>query len=456
MENLSAQILQWNIYKQIAFRFVFIFFTLFIVLLDWSVNPVFSYFYYEGNLAEILDWVISCLGKYVFRIPYTIVSPYDGQHNDRIYIYLLYFAMAAIAAIGTILWSALDRKRTNYETAYYWLTTIVRYYLAFTLFLFALEKFFKMQFSDIGLYTLTEPVGNLSPMNLAWAFFGYSYSYNIFIGIAESAALLLLFRRTMVFGAILTLVTLGNVMAVNFTYDVHAKMYPTALFMMTFFLLLPYLNRLIKFFFTNQATSLPLIQALVFKKRWMNISKNVFKFLLIGYFIIFSVKDYFVSKQKKNNKEMSKSQSELSGIFDVMSFVVNNDTLLDGSPQRWNQIVIGGSRERIRLRGDSVAYMFVSVDNRELLVYKNPRHLSSNEQEIFNEYGFSQRTTMNVDSILIAKQVMSKFQFKLADSATLMLNGTIDHNSVSITAKKRLVKIKDFRLTKNGFHWVTE
>jgi hypothetical protein len=456
MENLSAQILPWNIYKQIAFRFVFIFFILFIVFLDWSVNPVFSYFYYEGSLAEILDWVISWLGKYVFRIPYTIISPYDGQHNDRTYIYLLYFAMAAIAAIGTILWSLLDRKRSNYETAYYWLTSIVRYYLAFTLFLFALEKFFKMQFPDLGLYTLTEPVGNLSPMSLAWAFFGYSYSYNIFIGIAESAALLLLFRRTMVFGAILTLVTLGNVMAVNFSYDVHAKMYPTALFAMTFFLLLPYINRLIRFFFTNQATSLPPIQAPVFKKGWMNNSKNAFKFLLIAYFTFFSVKDYLISKQRKNSKEMSKSQSEISGIFDVKSFVVNKDTLSNASQQRWNQIVIDGSRGRIRFWGDSVVHMFVSAGDRELLVYKNPKHLSANEQEIFNEYGFSQRTTMNVDSILVARQVMSKFQFMLADSATLMLNGTIDHNSVSITAKKRLVKIKDFRLIKNGFHWVTE
>ena len=215
MENLPAQILPWNFYKRIAFRFVFIFFILFIVLLDWSFNPVFTYFYYQGNLAEILDWVISWLGKYVFGITHTIISPYDGQHNDRIYIYLLYFAMAAISSIGTILWSILDTKRTNYETAYYWLTTIVRYYLAFTLFLFALEKFFKMQFPDLGLYTLTEPVGNLSPMSLAWAFFGYSYSYNIFIGIAECAALFLLFRRTMIFGAILTLGTMLNVIIVN-------------------------------------------------------------------------------------------------------------------------------------------------------------------------------------------------------------------------------------------------
>lgn len=456
MENLSTETLPWNIFRKLSFRFAFIFFILFIVLLDWSSNPVLSYFYYEGGLAKFLDVIIAWTGKYIFHVTYTIISPYDAQHNDRTYIYLLYFIFTMVAILGTIIWSALDRKRTNYKTLYYWLTTIIRYYLAFTLFLFALEKFFKMQFPDLGLYTLTEPVGNLSPMSLAWAFFGYSYGYNIFMGIAESAALLLLFRRTMTFGAILTLVTLANVMAVNFNYDVHAKMYPTALFVMTLTLLIPHLNRVFKFFFTNQTTSLPVIQAPVFKKRWFNISKSALKLFLIGYFIIFSVKDYFVSKQKKNNKEMSKSQSEISGIFDVKSFVVNKDTLLDGSPQRWNQIVIGGSRGRIRLRGDSVAYMFVSVANRELLVYKNQKHLSTNEQEILNEYGFSQSTSVGMDSILIARQVMSKFQFTLADSSTLMLNGTIDHNSVSIKAKKRSVEIKDFRLTKNGFHWVTE
>jgi len=239
MENLSAQTLPWNVYQKIAFRFIFIFFILFIVLLDWSVNIILSYIYYNGYLSNFLDIVISWTGKHLFHISYTIISPYDGQHHDRTYIYLLYFTIAVIAALGAIIWSVLDRKRPNYQTLYYWLTAIVRYYLAFTLFIFALEKFFKMQFPDLGFYTLTEPLGDMSPMNLAWAFFGYSYGYNVYIGIAESAALFLLFRRTMTFGAILTVVTLANVIVVNYNYDVHAKMYPTALFVMAFFSIAP-------------------------------------------------------------------------------------------------------------------------------------------------------------------------------------------------------------------------
>ena len=266
--------------------------------------------YIMMHTSHFLDIVISWTGKHVFHIPYTIISPYDGQHNDRAYIYLLYFSMAVVAVVGAIIWSVLDRKRTNYQTLYYWLTVVVRYYLAFTLFVFALEKFFKMQFPDLGYYTLTQPLGDMSPMSLAWAFFGYSYGYNVFIGIAESAALLLLFRRTMTVGAMLTLATLANVMAVNYNYDVHAKMYPTALFLMAFFLLLKDVIRLIRFFFTGQAISLPVIKAPVFEKRSMKISKNVLKVLVIGYFIAFPVKDYF--GYKKNSEERGKSKAKIS------------------------------------------------------------------------------------------------------------------------------------------------
>jgi hypothetical protein len=453
MENLTPQTSSWNDYQKIAFRFVFIFFILFIVLLDWSVNPILSYLYYDLHLSNFLDIAISWTGKHLFHIPYTIVSPYDGQHNDRTYIYLLYFTMAVVAVVGAIIWSALDRKRTNYQTLYYWLTAFVRYYLAFTLFIFALEKFFKMQFPDLGFYTLTEPLGNMSPMSLAWAFFGYSYGYNIFMGIAESAALLLLFRRTMTFGAILTLVTLGNVMAVNYNYDVHAKLYPTALFVMAFFLLLRDANRLIKFFFTGQAISLPVIKAPVFKKRWMNISKTVFKFLLIGYFTIFPIKHYW---QHRKNLDTPNTKSKISGVYDVDTFVVNNDTLSNENSFRWNQIVIGDRMvEAARLRGDSIAFVYLSVDKKEIYVTEDQTDLYKKMQEIHNEQGINIWDS-KMDSVLIARQIESRLGFELPDSTTIKLKGKIKNDSVFIIAKRKLIDIKNFRLIKRGFHWINE
>jgi hypothetical protein len=452
MENLSP-ISPWNVYQKIAFRFVFIFFIQFIVLLDWSVNTILSYIYYDGHLSGFLDTVISWTGKQLFHIPYTIISPYDGQHNDRTYVYLLYFTMAAVAVLGAIVWSVLDRKRTNYQTLYYWLTAIVRYYLAFTLFIFALEKFFKMQFPDLGYYTLTEQLGDMSPMSLAWAFFGYSYGYNIFMGIAESAALFLLFRRTMTFGAILTLVTLANVMAVNYNYDVHAKMYPTALFVMTLFLLLRDVNRLMKFFFTGQAISLPVIKAPVFKKRWMNISKTVLKVLVIGYFTVFPVKDYF--GYKKNDEEKDKAKFKISGVYDVETFVVNKDTLSNENPIRWKQIVIGDKMiEAVRFNGDSIAFLYVSVNKKEIIVSGDQTDLLAKMQEIYNEQGIDVYPKM--DSILISRQIESSLRFELPDSTTLKLKGMIKNDSVFIAAKRKPLDIKNFRLMKSRFHWITE
>jgi hypothetical protein len=452
MENLSHPLI-WNVYQKIAFRFVFLFFIQFIVFLDWSVNTLLTYLYYEAHLADFLDAIIFWTGKQIFHIPYTIISPYDGQHNDRTYVYLLYFTMAAVGVLGTIIWSVLDRKRTNYQTLYYWLTVIVRYYLAFTLFLFALEKFFKMQFPDLGYYTLTEPLGDMSPMSLAWAFFGYSYGYNIFMGLAESAALLLLFRRTMTFGAILTLGTLANVMVVNYNYDVHAKMYPTALFVMAFFLVLPDIKRLMRFFFTGQAVSLPVINPSVFKKRWMNISKIVLKVLVISYFIIFSVKDYV--GYKKRSDERIKSKSNISGVYDVDTFVTNKDTLSTENPVRWKQIVIGDKMiEAVRFSGDSIAFLYVSVDKKEIIVSGDQNDLFAKMQEIHNEYG--RMSWDKMDSILIARQIESSLHFELPDSTTLKLKGIIKNDSVFITAKRKPIDIKNFRLIKRRFHWINE
>jgi len=456
MVKVSPEVLTWSISKKLSFRFAFIFFILFIIFLDWSVNPFLPWFYYEGGLAEFLDGTIGWIGKNVFNVSYTLISPYDAQHNDRTYIYVLYFTMGAVSLLGTIIWSVSDRKRENYDVLYYWLTVIIRYYLAFTLFLFALEKFFKMQFPDLGYYVLSEPVGNLSPMSLAWAFFGYSYSYNVFIGIAESAALLLLFRRTTTLGAILTLGTLVNVMVVNYSYDVHAKMYPTALFVMTLFLLLPQLGRIFRFFLTTHPVSLQVMRTPVFAKPWITTARLVVKVGIIGYVIILSVKDYVGYKNRRDSMEMSNAESGVPGIYEVNSFVVSNDTLSDEDPLRWREIVIGGARERIRLKDDSVAYANVSLSANEILVYGDRLKLAVNEQEVYNELGLRESTYMEMDSILVTRQIKSRFQFVLTDSTTLFLKGRVNGDSVFITAKRRSFDIDDFRLMKARFHWITE
>ncbi|MEM9934419.1 MAG: hypothetical protein AAF824_12420 [Bacteroidota bacterium] len=455
MKTVPIPSSHWKGYQKMAFRFAFIFFSLFIVLLDWSVNPVFSYLYYYGYLSNILDVVISWIGNDLFQLPYVIISPYDGEHNDRTYVYLLYLTLAVVGVVGAFVWSFLDRNRQNYEVLYYWLTTIIRYYLAFTMFLFALEKFFKMQFPDLGYYTLTEPVGDMSPMHLAWAFFSYSYGYNIFIGIAESAGLLLLFRRTTTIGAILTMGTLANVMAVNYHYDVHAKMYPTALFFMTFFLLLRDAGKIIRFFFTSQSVSLPVIKAPVSQKKWINIFKIGLKFLVIGFVLLYQLTGYMT--YRKQTQERLAAISDYAGLYDVRSFVVNKDTLPLEDPLRWNQLVVGDRMlEAVRFRGDSIAFASVDIEKKEMIISGELTDLHTNRQKVYNELGSSDETYEKMDSILVARQLVSSFHFELVDSTTLFLRGRSKNDSIYITARRRLMYINDFRLMKRRFHWINE
>jgi hypothetical protein len=55
-------------YQKIGFRFTLIFFSLFIIFLDWSANPLFSHLYYYGNLAVALDNIIGWVGNDLFTI----------------------------------------------------------------------------------------------------------------------------------------------------------------------------------------------------------------------------------------------------------------------------------------------------------------------------------------------------------------------------------------------------
>jgi len=455
MEDQSTKCPPWKGYQKIGFRFALIFFVLFIILLDWSANPIFSYLYYYGHLADGLDILVSWTGKHLFDIPYTIVSPYDGEHNDRTYVYLLYFTMALTAIVGTIVWGLADRKRQDHDVLYYWFTTIVRYYLAFTMFLFGLYKFFRIQFPELGHYTLSGTVGDMSPMHLAWAFFGYSHGYNVFMGIAECAGLLLLFRRTTTLGSILTMGALSNIIAVNYNFDVHAKMYPTALFLMALFLLLKDAKRIIRFFFTGEAISLPVIKAPVFQKRWMDISKTVLKILVIVFFLFGHMKDSI--GYKKGYQERSRAISGYSGIYDIDTFVLNGDTLTEDNPFRWQQLVIGDRiLEAVRFRGDSIALASVDANEKDIIVFGDPTDYYTKRQGIYNELGNSDDTYRMMDSILVARQIVSSLNFELSGSTVLLLKGKIKNDPVYITTKKRDIDINGYRLKKSYFHWINE
>ena len=181
-----------------------------------------------------------------------VYPPVNGSGDSTLdYIHVL--CMAAIAAVATLVWSILDRNRTEYRRLHAWLRIWVRYSLAFTLFSYGFAKVFPLQFQPAGLNRLMEPFHDFSPMGVLWSFMGASAAYTIFAGASEVlGGALLLFRRTTALGALVSAAVMLNVVMLNFCYDVPVKLYSMNLLLMALFLATPELGRLANAFLWNR------------------------------------------------------------------------------------------------------------------------------------------------------------------------------------------------------------
>lgn len=86
-------------------------------------------------------------------------------------------------------------------------------------------------------------VEQLSPFELAWTFFGYSYNYILFIGIAQLAgAAMLLFERTKILGIAILLPVFLNIVIVDIEFNV-GDATVSAAFYLFLLILIAVLNR---------------------------------------------------------------------------------------------------------------------------------------------------------------------------------------------------------------------
>ncbi|WP_169741987.1 DoxX family protein [Sphingobacterium deserti] len=248
-----------------------------------------------------------------YNYDYSIVTNGSG---DTSYDWITLLIIFVWAVIGTIIWSLADRNRRTYDACYYWLTTFTRYYIAFMLINYGVIKLCHAQMPPPGLNRLMEPLHEFSPMGLAWTYFGYSKSYNIFVGIVEILAGLLLFRKTMVLGALITMTVSINIMTTNYFFDVPVKIIATTLFTLSLFLLLPHSKALYKFFILGKSIRIKTSNRITFKKRWKNKMATGIKIAAIGIFAFQQVNSIF-TRQKLIDHYYKKSP--LYGIYLIES-----------------------------------------------------------------------------------------------------------------------------------------
>lgn len=208
------------------------------------------------RLAEALEsGPINALVRWTARsplgIPGQLVSASGNGSGDTTYSYVESLVMFVIALAIAVPWSLADRRLAERPRLRDLLRSGLRWYLATQMIGYGLAKLSTLtnQFPPPGLYRLAQPYGESSPMGLLWTFMGSSRAYTAFGGAMEFlGGVLLLWRRTALLGACVSVAVMLNVMLMNFCYDVPVKLFSAHLVVAGWCILQPDASRLVRVF----------------------------------------------------------------------------------------------------------------------------------------------------------------------------------------------------------------
>jgi hypothetical protein len=308
---------RWSLTTRIAFRFAFTYFVLYSIPFPAGSLPFTSAIVekYDKFWQAIVPWV----GKHVLGLSYDITVFTNGS-GDTTYNYVQVLCFLTLAVLATVIWSALDRRRSHYERLYQWLRIYVRFSLASAMIGYGAIKIIPLQMPAPSLTRLIEPYGDSSPMGLLWTFVGASKGFEICTGCAEMlGGVLLIAPRTSLLGALICLADTTMIFLFNMCYDVPVKLYSFHLLMMSGFLLAPDIGRLTNLFLFNRRVEAVKLSPLS-RRNWLNRSALALQ-ILFGVFLIGS--NFYEIRQQANSRGAFGPKPPLYGIWTVEEFSVD-------------------------------------------------------------------------------------------------------------------------------------
>jgi hypothetical protein len=207
--NLSSP-LQWNHRNKWVLRFLFLFFLIQVIPLDYK-------FY--------LDILQSPAGDKGFYILFKLANYTPGFVAGNSFANWL--IIAAIAFAGAFLLERINRfKSLDYDKWYYWLRVLLRYRLAVAAISYGFIKLFPLQMPYPSLGNLHTAYGDFLPWKIYFHTTAIAPPFEIFLGGVELlSGLLLLSRKTTTFGAGILAGYYGNVFASNIAYSMGYEAY---------------------------------------------------------------------------------------------------------------------------------------------------------------------------------------------------------------------------------------
>ena len=434
-QTLESKAPAWPQWQRVLFRFFFVY--LLLQISPWDLfRAVPGVPWIVQWYDKLTDWLVRVSNAHVFHVRDTLI-PMNGS-GDTSYAWAQLWFFLSAAAVACVVWSILDRKRTNYDRLGFWLRMIVRYYIAAAALSYGIIKIFALQMVFPSTSQLATPLGDLLPMRLSWLFIGYSTKYQVFSGVMETVAgLLLLYRRTVTLGLFAATGAFLNVVMINMSYDVPVKLYASHLLFACVFLLALDSKRLLTFLVLNKPAPGTAAYEPNFQKGWQKWGSVAVKVFIVFQILIFPFKSSY-QRYKVANAPVVDGPIK-AGVYDVRRYVVNRDTISVASADslRWNDVIIDS-----RSAG--------SVDTRDQIFWRRygRGYFRYRPDSVTHTVAVWKTSTIPGDSTFLFTM-----RYEVPDTSTVRFHTMIRGDSVHV----ELVRVpRHFQLTERQFHWLSE
>lgn len=373
--------------------------------------------YYDEGSTLLSIWS----GENLLGLEKVERSAMNGS-GDTTFDYIKLFTSLIFTLLVTCIAFTIPAIRKNQKKFSDFIHIYARYFLAIFLFNYGVAKFYEGQFLFPEFSRLDQKIGDSSPMGLLWTFMGYSKAYTAFSGLCEVAgAVLLLFRRTSVLGALVSFLVMLNVVMLNFAYDVPVKLFSSHLALISVFIFSPNIKNIFRFFFQNETVRLK-SEPMELQNRWLKYGRIIIK---LG--CLFGFPAWFLYLGLSYRKE--EANHHLNGSYHNEVFVKNKDTLspAENDSTVWKKFFITGAYTKIIFNNEKKKYFTTQID-------------SSLKTIGFISYPDSAETW--------------KLRYRFADPKKIVLSGLF--RSDSIIASFNVTKPEDYELLRRKFNWINE
>ncbi|WP_431969313.1 DoxX family protein [Nocardia sp. bgisy134] len=425
---------RWSLPARIGFRFCFAYLLLFCltfaqilfvftgVAMRWLPESAIRW------QMDVVEPVARWTGEHVFGVDAVI---HESGSGDQTIIWVLIFCLLVVAAVVTVTWSVLDRRRAGYGALGGWFVTFLRLCLGGQMLWYGFAKAVPNQMPYPSLTRLLEPYGNLSMTEVLWNQVGASPSYQVLLGIAEVLGGLLLFwPRTATVGAMLSLVSMAQVFVLNMTYDVPVKILSFHLMLIALVVLAPQARRLANVLVLERSSE-PATQPSLFRSARAN---RIAAALQVALGLWTCSGAVYTAGDSWHEYGYGAPKPALYGIWNVTEFTVGGHPLppLTTEPTRWQRLVF-----------DKFATSYQRMDGAFVPVLADVDTAAGT-------------LTMTAPSTApdVAPTRVATFTFERPEPDRLTLRGDLGGRPVTLALEE--FDLNDLPLRGERFHWIQE